>query len=736
MPNKSVTYDKNQRKVITFGEGPLWVIAGPGSGKTDSIVMRCIKLLVVDRVPPSAIILTTFTEKAANNLQDRITRYMQHLIKEVDNSLADIDYTRVRIGTLHSLCNDIMQEFRFAGYQNYRLLDDLEQRLFIMEHSSGAAIDSKQYSKFSEIWKEFPEAFEGYDAVTGARWSAGTKYPPNRYARSRGLSILFNRVVEDMVDLTKMRTSGGGWSALADAYEEYRNSLFEHYRCDFAHIQLKFLDFLSSPQSTLMRVGNNTKQYPGIRYVLVDEYQDTNRIQEEVYFRLSDQNKNLCVVGDDDQAIYRFRGGTVECMINFGNTCSERWKVDSVETVFLSVNYRSHPSIVDFCDGYINAFSQMQQPSVRVAGKPKLSTGSQIAGEYPAVSIHKESSLDDLATFFADIVVELRSKGNITDYSQCVLLLNSTRRSKHNAGPFMDALERKGVPCYNPRSRTLLDEEEVMTVLGGFLEIIDPDKAAQNALKLEKIRDLADNWRKAFKNISTCNPDLQSYVRNYAEKIMIKGANSSVGFNLLEVFYHILNYPPLSDWIDDPNKAAHLGVITKVLDAYSNVPSSGNPNTMLGFLYTSSIPKKGISFNWRKSFYYSLMGLLASEGVNEAEDEIESFPSGSVPIMTIHQSKGLQFPFVFIYGLSNKNKDNLSVILGEKFSRFSNRTQILAGTTATDKSLEDKIRLYYVAYSRSQYALILLSLSKEYSKPGIGFGGSSKWTVFRYAKEI
>jgi DNA helicase-2/ATP-dependent DNA helicase PcrA len=181
-----------------------------------------------------------------------------------------------------------------------------------------------------------------------------------------------------------------------------------------------------------------------------------------------------------------------------------------------------------------------------------------------------------------------------------------------------------------------------------------------------------------------------------------------------------------------------LGTVCNILDSYSNVPSSSNRENMLGSLYTSSQPNAGISFTWRKSFYYSLLGLLASEGLNESEDEIENFPKGKVPIMTIHQSKGLEFPIVFVYGLSNsRKKDDTSAYLESVFDRYKSKI-VMTPNKFTDeqRGKQDTIRLFYVAYSRAQYALILLAKNSEYTKPGIGFGGNSKWTVFKGAKQI
>ncbi len=736
MPNRNIHLDADQETVIKHGVGPLWVIAGPGSGKTDSIVLRCIKLLVVDKVQPASIILTTFTEKAANNLQNRISQYMMYL-STIDEYVKHIDYNRVRIDTLHGLCNDIMQEFRFTGYQNYRLLDEVEQRLFIMEHSSAASLDKGISQSFDKIWNDFPYVFNAFDPLSKSKWTPGSGRSPNRHIKARGLGTLFNRIIEDMVDVDKIKKAGNGWEALIRAYEEYKDKLFSNYRCDFAHVQAKFLDFLNSEQARLFLIGNGSDEYPGVKHVLVDEYQDTNPVQEEIYFKLANETKNLCVVGDDDQALYRFRGGTVECMINFENTCHIKWPMSSVDKIFLSTNYRSNPGIISFYDGFIRSFNEMNVPGARVQSKPSLKAGSTIQGDYPPVAIHRGHNRDDVAEFFADVVKGLKDTQIIGDLSECVLLLPSTKRSKRNAGAFMDAMDKLKIPYYNPRSRSLLEEEKIQAVLGGLLEIIDPRSSAQGAVRFPGIREISANWRKQFDSIANTNPNLREYVGRYAESILRMGPTTPVGVNLLEIFYDLLNYPPLSAWIDDPEISDKLGVVCTVLDAYSNVPSSKNTTTMLGFLYTSSTANGGISFNWRKNFYYSLLGLLASEGLNEAEDEIENFPRGRVPIMTIHQSKGLEFPLVFVYGLSKDNGNDSTALLEAAFSRFRRNIPAISGSLSTQqKNKQDLIRLFFVAYSRAQYALILLAKQSEYSKPGVGFGGNSNWSAFGNSVEI
>ena len=112
----------------------------------------------------------------------------------------------------------------------------------------------------------------------------------------------------------------------------------ENRSCDFAHLQLKFLEFLESPSGSRFLRGDNTSDHPGVGYVLVDEYQDTNPIQEKIYLQLARRSPhNLCVVGDDDQALYRFRGGTVECMVNFDQACQSTWGPQVTVTPKVSV---------------------------------------------------------------------------------------------------------------------------------------------------------------------------------------------------------------------------------------------------------------------------------------------------------------------------------------------------------------------------------------------------------------
>src|SRR5262249_25473703 len=153
-------------------------------------------------------------------------------------------------------------------------------------------------------------------------WQPTRAFPPSRWNSTRALVVLLNRIVEDRVSVSGLRAAGGQLGRLANLYDEYVQHLQNNYRCDFSQLQNRFLNFVDSPVGQVF-LGEGNPPATGIQWILVDEYQDTNPIQEEIYFRLATRPPhNLFVVGDDDQAMYRFRGGSVECMVTFDQACN------------------------------------------------------------------------------------------------------------------------------------------------------------------------------------------------------------------------------------------------------------------------------------------------------------------------------------------------------------------------------------------------------------------------------
>jgi DNA helicase-2/ATP-dependent DNA helicase PcrA len=265
--------------------------------------------------------------------------------------------------------------------------------------------------------------------------------------------------------------------------------------------------------------------------------------------------------------------------------------------------------------------------------------------------------------------------------------------------------------------------------MGAFLHLVDPeDKLFMGTM--EGVRNLVNKWRSAYHNAATAHRDLANYISKVAGNIRRKDKGVNLGANLVELIYYILGFEPFLTWLNDPVRSLHIGMVTQVFDAFSNIPSSNNTKRLLGSVYTSSW-REGVSKTWIDAFYFSLISMLTELGMTEEEDEEISYPPGMIPIMTIHQSKGLEFPFVFVHGLSSwdPSTDDISF---ERLLRSESGVQVphLSDSDIKDMASNDVARMFFVAYSRAQNALIILAQKQDRESPGIGCGGSG-WSVFR-----
>jgi DNA helicase-2/ATP-dependent DNA helicase PcrA len=291
-----------QHQIVAHWDGPLLVVAGPGSGKTYSIVLRALNLLLLDRAAAKGITLCTFTEKAAFEMRDRLSAAAQTVGYRGDLS-------ELRVTTIHGLCNRILIQHRHRTQlgNNYETLDELTQLLFIFEH-------------FDEIIG--PEENNLYLAKWKTRWTA-----------IEGARGYFDKITEEMIDTTRLSTSPDLFTQnIARAYRAYETALFDNNRTDFAHLQSIVYGLLLQPEHSGALVSD-------IHYVMVDEYQDTNYVQEQLLLKLTENTANLCVVGDEDQSLYRFRGATVRNILEFPSHFS------TCPVVRLTTNYRSHRAI-------------------------------------------------------------------------------------------------------------------------------------------------------------------------------------------------------------------------------------------------------------------------------------------------------------------------------------------------------------------------------------------------------
>jgi DNA helicase II / ATP-dependent DNA helicase PcrA len=728
MPRRSVTLTPQQEAVIRHPEGPAWVLAGPGSGKTEILTILLLRLIYVEsdpvqgtRVPPESIFVTTFTKKAARNLEDRLATYRSYIVG-ARPELASIDISKLRIGTLHSLCNDLLQEFRYPGYQNIRLMEGLEQGMFVYELHS--LVNNPNPAADMPFWSHFSYLFKPYE------WQPTYRNLPNKWSRTAALVKLFDRIVEDRVSVPGLAAAGGQLGRLATAYEEYAQLLRDNYRCDFAHLQKVFLDFLESPIGQVFLNGDPADSYRGIRWTLVDEYQDTNLIQEEIYLRLAGTAPhNLAVVGDDDQALYRFRGGSVECMVTFDSACESFLGVPrtSVVPYPLTTNFRSHSAIVDFCNDYITSFPVMGTPGARVPGKPALTAGGRIAGIYPAVGTLEGRTLAEVAANFAQTVRDLIDNGIVSDPSQCCLLLRSTKETPQNAGQYVDALRARGLEPYNPRNKAYLEQEEIQTLLGALLAMLDPDQAYVPTDPAE-IPAAVTQWNGTYAAQAAANPRLRDYVAEARARIGAAPMGEYLNANLQEILYFLLALPPFTGWLDNPVNRARLAKVTDLIESYSATPVPGYPNISRGTLRISTRARGQIVEGWLRRFYYLFIGYLSQQGIDDIEDEEVICPMNMVPVMTIHQAKGLEFPFVFVGHVTASAQVSDVHRLEDVLGQYPiNPARAFTRPTAPVRAQLDLIRQFFVAYSRSQYALVVLGTRNQLGQGQIPCGPFRGW---------
>lgn len=256
-----------------------------------------------------------------------------------------------------------------------------------------------------------------------------------------------------------------------------------------------------------------------------------------------------------------------------------------------------------------------------------------------------------------------------------------------------------------------------MIALGAFISIVDRNLSALPTIP--GINQMVRRWVSEYQRIVPTSPELSNYVNESTTQIGAKPVNIWLDVNILEIFYRILAQEPFTTWENDPERTYRLGKLSKIFETYASVPYPNSPGSNRGNLKTSTNTGGEISFGWRQHFYYSLTGLLVSEGLNDPEDEEIISPPDRLPIMTVHQAKGLEFPFVFVYGLSQNPKPESSILLEDSLSQFRQNPPFI-NFNPIQRAEHDLIRFYYVAYSRPQFALIHL-VPQAHFKSGIGF---------------
>lgn len=631
-----------QKKAVMHTEGPVLIIAGPGTGKTFTLVKRIAFLVVQKKVAPSEIMAVTFTQKAAHEL---VTRVSDELLSYDPN----INVNDMYIGTFHSVCLRLLHENQ-TNAGGKRILDGFEQTYLVCRNINNFA-----------YLHGFRENISWY----GGNW--GRALEVCRYV---------NQLREELVDFEAMAESRSGDMRLLAKMQERYNQLLEHNSAmDFSAVQTYTYKLLVENPHILENLRNK------IKFLMIDEYQDTNYIQEQLALLIAQKHKNICVVGDDDQGLYRFRGATIRNILEFPKN------FENCEIIHLNKNYRSESDIVDFCKNYMQAYDWREfryEKNITAVKNKNCNKAVYVCNGYET----------------AEFILKLMENGNISDFNQVAVLFSSVKSSE--AKELTEILERKGIPVYSPRSDMFFEREEVMLMLGCLMLCF-------NAY----IDTLKSN---SFSN--PINPELHKYyigcvkaarVRLKTDKglfELISGFNRTISglkdksdISLLDIFYKIIAHEPFKTYLESDikgnvlkNRAArNLSEISRMLGKYA----------LLHSMYKISGENKVAMAEYLFNVYLKYMYI---DGIGEYEDEAEYAPHGCVPFMTVHQAKGLEFPVVIVGSLDNipRQKNDFLMKLAEVdyFHR-------LPFEPYEEMKFFDFKRLFYVAFSRAQNILVL-----------------------------
>ena len=653
--------NKQQKEAIETINGPLLIIAGPGSGKTEVLIYRTLNLILNYEVDPKNILLCTFTEKAAEQLKSRLKFYLSKCDK------SDTDLSAMSCGTIHSICNDIIIDNISELpnlHKNFGVLEELTQILFIFENFDyifGEKINDKYLSKWPGIWK----------TIQGS-----IKY--------------FNKITEECIDISLMKKDSDNFVRfLADAYQRYKTKLEETNFIDFSFQQAHVLNLILN--NSRIKEKLQTKY----QYIMVDEYQDTNYVQEQIMLTIANKHNNICVVGDDDQAIYRFRGATVRNILEF----ESHFPKETVNKVNLFTNYRSYKKIINtynnFMDSGIweeNGIQKFRFNKIIEADK----TSELNSLDYE--SIIKINEYEENPKKVADLIIYLKENNIVKDLNQIAFFMRSIMIN--NTEPYFKEFERRNIPYYAPRSKKYFENKEIMEIVASIIQILSfSGDYIVDEEPFKEINDYCDSTWKLLEYNCKNNPDylkLAQYLDNTSKKIISLKGNETTDKDLIDYFYEILSFKPFIDYLNDEEKARNLAIFSRLIILFQQYYKL--------YVITAKNLRRYVS-----SFFNSYLRFLKIQGLNEYEDPYDIFPSGKVQVMTIHQAKGLEFPVVFVAGLEKKNppEDNIDLVL----SKFYHRGEFEPHNRSQDF---DQMRLSYVAFSRAENLLVLVSKGKPY----------------------
>lgn len=652
-----------QLEAITTSDGPLLIIAGPGSGKTFTLVERIVYLILEKNAAPESLLVVTFTDKAARELITRVsTRLNQLGIR--------FNLNEMYLGTFHSICLRWLREYRdFTRLKrNFSMMDQFDQQYFI-------------YQRLSD-YGDIP----GIEHITG---------PSDRSAWTRSANLLrwINIVAEEALNPADLIVAPHEEvRALGECARLYHEQLLEENALDFATIQYEALHLLRFQPAILKELQDR------ITYLMVDEYQDTNAIQEQLLFLLAgEEEQNICVVGDDDQGLYRFRGATIRNILEF----RDRFPPGRCKQVRLITNYRSHPDIISFYNRWMAAQNWTAGGRTFRYNKTIVKRAGVAFPDVPAVLRLSGTGQDAYHQEVLTFLYTLRDQGHLTDWNQVAFLFRSVKHD--HAVALAQFLEANGVDVYAPRANQFFEREEIRLMIGALIFLFPqfPEVRQWNADAHLNIWDYYDNdcfiaFTEQLRRPE--NNDLLRWARSLARTHLDLAQSTDYAFTGL--FYRLLQFPLFSRYLGEEHLHSNflstrpmrnLAILSQLLGKFE-------------YLHHISVLTPEFLITNIRLLFNRFFRFLMDGGIGEYEDEAEYAPSGAVSFLTIHQSKGMEFPVTIVeslYAKPTRQHTALDEILEQSY--FSRPPYEPLDQTR----FYDFRRLYYTAFSRAQNLLVL-----------------------------
>ncbi|MGL4606115.1 MAG: DNA helicase PcrA [Eubacteriaceae bacterium] len=565
--------NSRQREAAETIEGPLLILAGAGSGKTRTIIHRIAHIIETGKAWPSQILAITFTNKAAGEMRERIAQM------NVPES------NRIWMSTFHSMCARIMRvHSQWLGYgDNFAIYDTDDQKRLYKMLVKELELNDKYYS-FQYVGSEISNAKNNFVS-------------PEAYLK------------ESAGDFRKEK--------VGLYYKRYQETLKSNNVMDFDDLIYNTLVLFKGFPEILEQYQNKFK------YILVDEYQDTNHSQYELVNLLAEKYKNLCVCGDDDQSIYGWRGADIRNILDFEKDYPE------TKVVKLEENYRSTQVILDAANCVIS----------KNTGRKEKALWTKNPGEDKIIVSSFNQGYDEARYIVSEIRTKIDDGEKI--YGDFAILYRTNAQSRL----FEEALMREGLPYQLIGGTGFYSRAEIKDIMGylnvlsnprdnlGFLRIVNVPKRGIGSATIERIREYAE-----FK-----------------------------GWSLMETFHHVNEIPELSQSVK--NKVQAFSELMKELQEIQEEAS-------LKTLISEVIEKTGYAemltlgkMDKGESRLENLQELVSSAADFEKNSDDQSLSAyletvalssetdkydgddGKVLLMTLHNAKGLEFPIVFIPGM-------------------------------------------------------------------------------------